>query len=50
MSLLDNTGQQINQWPTDRKLEVLAELQWANWLDRAGPTSCRPTANGASGT
>lgn len=42
MSLLDNAGQLVNQWPTEQQLQALGEFQWANWLERARPEQQAP--------
>ena len=42
MSLLDNAGLTVNQWPTAQQVRALGEFQWANWLERARPEQRPP--------
>ena len=42
MSLLDNPGPRVNQYPVDHQVRELGEWQWANWIDRARPEQLPP--------
>ena len=42
MSLLDNPGPLVNQWPTEHQLQALAEFQRAKWLEVARPEQVQP--------
>jgi predicted phage terminase large subunit-like protein len=45
MSLLDNVGVTINQWPPDQQLRTIGDLQWAKWRDLARPDQIPPEGN-----
>ena len=45
MSLLDNPGPTVNQYPVDQQVRALGEFQWANWLDRARPEQHMPDSD-----
>jgi predicted phage terminase large subunit-like protein len=42
MSLLDDAGYRVNQYPSDQQVRALAEFQWANWLERSRPEQRQP--------
>lgn len=45
MSLIDNAGLLVNQWPTAQQLRVLGDMQWENWRDQARPDQLPPTGD-----
>ena len=45
MSLLDNAGQIVNQWPTDQQIKTLGLFQWEKWVAKARPDQIPPEGN-----
>ena len=42
MSMLENIGPVVNQWPTAQQLKVYGDLQWETWNDKARPDQLPP--------